>query len=214
MQYPTITRKKVTLWTVGAVWALASFLGIAFLAPYQMTPGQAAAAPMMWPHAATLARATDRSTLVMFVSSQCPCSWASLEELKDVLAASADHPKAVVIFSDLDSSQNTRSHSDLWNRAQAIAGVETLADPGAALARLFGARTSGQVLVYDPRGNLTFNGGITNGRGHLGGNKGLDAAIASLQNPSPRVSGIARDVYGCALLPAVPVAVQPASDGK
>ena len=47
-------------------------------------------------------------------------------------------------------------------------GVRVFEDPEATTARLFGARVSGQVLLYDAGGKLLFNGGITAFRGHPG----------------------------------------------
>jgi hypothetical protein len=62
---------------------------------------------------------------------------------------------------------------------------------------LFGAETSGTILLYDYHGNLLFKGGITGSRGHAGDNLGEDA-IASLclgqaaaTNQTP--------VFGCSL---------------
>ena len=65
-------------------------------------------------------------------------------------------------------------------------------------ARLFGAATSGQTMVYGRNGHLLFSGGITAARGHYGDNAGASAIGALLEQPTPQ-SGRKTAVYGCAL---------------
>ena len=56
------------------------------------------------------------------------------------------------------------SHARLWDNAQSIPGVKVQADRDGSLANQFGARTSGQVFLYDRAGKLLFDGGITSGQ--------------------------------------------------
>jgi hypothetical protein len=87
--------------------------------------------------------------------------------------------------------------TDLWHSAARIPGVRVLEDPGSAVARLFGARTSGQALLYDRTRHLVFNGGITAFRGHSGINDGRESIMALLQDGTARHSST--PVFGCAL---------------
>lgn len=94
-------------------------------------------------------------------------------------------------------------HSDLWNLARAILGVQVSEDDGTE-ARRFGAATSGQTMLYDARGRLVFSGGITAGRGHFGDSAGLSSLESILRGEPAEFSRT--NVFGCALLdrPASP----------
>jgi hypothetical protein len=87
--------------------------------------------------------------------------------------------------------------SDLYKSASRIPGVRVLSDRDGVVARQFGARTSGQALLYSAAGHLVFNGGITAARGHVGPNDGVDSILALL-NGSPPLRH-AMPVFGCTL---------------
>ena len=70
------------------------------------------------------------------------------------------------------------------------------ADEGGVEAKRFGARTSGHVLVYSAAGELTFQGGITAGRGHEGANAGQQGALDGARGRSCCEKS---EVYGCQL---------------
>jgi hypothetical protein len=92
------------------------------------------------------------------------------------------------------------THTDLWKSAQRIPRMATIIDDEGADAARFGARTSGQVLIYDRSGHLAFRGGITPSRGHLGDNVGEERMIALLSgHTSDRAESA---VYGCSLVDA------------
>ena len=76
---------------VGAIWLAAASTGLWVLWRYDNTPGQSAVAPNQWPASATLARATDRPTLVMLAHPHCTCTRASLGELAEVIARARTH---------------------------------------------------------------------------------------------------------------------------
>jgi hypothetical protein len=75
--------------------------------------------------------------------------------------------------------------------------VTVLRDDGGGEARAFGVATSGQTLLYDSRGALVFNGGITGSRGHAGDNAGRAALIALIGRAPTDRSGA--NVFGCPL---------------
>ncbi len=87
--------------------------------------------------------------------------------------------------------------TDLWHAAAAIPGVQVDIDHQCEVARRFQAITSGQTLLYDARGGLIFQGGITISRGHAGDNPGRDS-IESLLKQKSTLSARA-PVFGCAL---------------
>jgi len=86
---------------------------------------------------------------------------------------------------------------ELWKQAHDIADVNVAIDNDAKDAAIFGATTSGHVLVYDASGAIRFSGGITDGRGHEGENPGLSAILGLVHDGKTAVS--TTPVYGCSL---------------
>jgi hypothetical protein len=115
-----------------------------------------------------------------------------------LLARTEGRVAAQVLFFKPDKFSGDWVHSDLWRSAAAIPGVVVREDTNGAQAHLFGAETSGYVLLYDTHGQLLFKGGITGSRGHAGENAGENAIIARLQGQA--VSLKQTPVYGCSLL--------------
>jgi hypothetical protein len=115
-----------------------------------------------------------------------------------ILAHHSSRVTAHVVFCKAAGAPPGWERDDLWRQATAIPGVNLLADHEARETVLFQARTSGQVVVYDPRGRLLFRGGITPVRGHPGDNAGRRAVVACLVTgcPGPRETS----VFGCPLL--------------
>ena len=180
-----------------AAWALAILVGATVVLTYSNTPGRAAAPPVEWPPEAPVPHAEGRASLVLFVHPQCPCSRASIGELDRLLASVHDRVQTTVFFYVPGDSSEDWAHTDLWKSAAAIPNVRVMADRDAGAARRFGARTSGQALLYDSKRRLVFSGGITAARGHSGDNDGRDTIVSLL------LSGRARrrttPVFGCAL---------------
>lgn len=178
-------------------WVLGVAVGLAALLRYSNTPGVSASPPAEWPANEPVARSYQGSNLLLFVHPQCPCSSASLDELAHIIACCRNAVTTTVFFSTPPQSPAGFEHGDLWKTAAAIPAVRVLVDQKAAAARRFGARTSGQTLLYDSQGRLLFNGGITAFRGHSGDNDGRDAIVAWLggANPARRTT----PVFGCAL---------------
>jgi hypothetical protein len=84
----------------------------------------------------------------------------------------------------------------LRRAAAAIPGSILIQDDGGREAALFGAQTSGLLLVYDGAGVLRFQGGITAGRGDEGPHPAEDARIALLRGTAATTTA---PVYGCSL---------------
>jgi hypothetical protein len=171
--------RSAALTAVVVVWAGGVAAGGGALWRHALTPGPAVPAPATWPPESTLSRSPDRSTLVMFVHPRCPCTRASLRELERLLAAGHERLDAVIAFVEPQGMSPDWTESDLWRSAVAMQGVTVVRDQGGDEAERFAAVTSGEVLVYDPDGRLSFQGGITSARGHEGDSEG-QAAILSL----------------------------------
>jgi hypothetical protein len=183
-------------WIVGlGFWGAAVCGGFLTLWSYQAAPGPIAAAPESWPGSSRLARPADRPVLVVALHPQCPCSRATIAELSRLLAHTAAPPAVHLLFVAPPDVSDAWVRSTLWDVAADIPGVRVVRDDGTE-ARRFGARVSGQVLVYDGAGRLQFNGGITATRGHEGDNAGRTAIRALLAGQPHRASTF---VFGCLL---------------
>jgi hypothetical protein len=193
-----------------AIWLTLVIGGMGILRNYSLTPGTAGTPHTSWPSASRIARPFGYFTLVMAIHPHCPCSRASIGELAILMAHSGGKLAAFVVFVQPSGFNENWTKSDLWSDAGSIPGVTQIIDPGAE-AKLFGATTSGQTMVYDPRGHLLFIGGITAARGHFGDNAGVSAIARLIDVPEPgRPSRVAyrnkpvvyastTPVYGCPL---------------
>jgi hypothetical protein len=89
------------------------------------------------------------------------------------------------------------ARSALFEQTSRIKGVNAIVDENGREAKIFGSQTSGQLMVYNPKGHLVFAGGITPSRGHEGDNLGLDAASQIIDEKKRTFD--CTDVYGCPL---------------
>jgi hypothetical protein len=182
---------------IGAASIIAIAAGMGILWRYSLTPGTAGTPPAFWPAQSRLARKLGALTLAMVVHPHCPCTRASIAELEILMAHARGQLDAWVIFLKPRGFNDSWTKTSLWISAAAIPGVSAVVDDGAE-ARLFGAATSGQTMIYDRNGRLLFSGGITAARGHFGDNAGASAIAALLEQAAPRAGGKTA-VYGCAL---------------
>jgi hypothetical protein len=179
------------------LWLLAIGAGFWWVLKYQNTNGPTGLTPEHWPAKTSLAHDPKRDTLVMFVHPQCPCTQASMEELNRLLAHAGDKVAAQILFFRPGQFTEQWTHAALWHSASAIPGVTVADDADGTQAHLFGADTSGYVLLYDTDGQLLFKGGITGSRGHAGDNAGEAAIVALLNGQTASVKQT--PVYGCSL---------------
>lgn len=183
-------------WLVALVvvaWCGAIAWGLRVVYAHTTTPGAQGDAAVAWPADAPFARATDNFTLVMFVHPDCPCTASSLEELRAVVHDAARSPAIVFVVGTGGSSGAD------WHAGDDLAGARRVLDPDGAIARRFGAETSGHVVLYDAGGRLRFAGGITGSRAHAGDNVGRRAVLAALADTGAGSAAAAHPVFGCAL---------------
>jgi len=181
-----------------ALWLGAAGLGTAMISKYDYTVGEAGAAPAYWPPGLPFGRDAGRPTLLIIAHPKCSCTRATLENLNRLLTKCGGRVAVRVLFIRPKGQSQEWVRTDLWRSAAAIPGVVVAEDPDGALARTFGAATSGYALLYDASGRLEFCGGITDGRGHVGDNPGAEAVV-SLINGGAGLQARA-PVYGCSLL--------------
>lgn len=180
-----------------AVWIIASGIGLALLALYSNTPGQSQPGPSQWPSDSRIQLSNDRATLVLFVHPYCACTRASLGELERIVARYQDVVAPWVVFLKPSGTAGDWEKTDLWRTAAAIPGVRVVSDVDGIETRRFRARISGQTLLYDKRGQLLFDGGITFARGHSGDNAGRTAVETWLAGGSTDCSQT--PVFGCGM---------------
>jgi hypothetical protein len=183
---------------LGAIWLLAIGAGYAVILKYQTNRGDVGDTPKQWPSQSALVLDPRRSTLIMFAHPQCPCTRASVEELNRLLVQCPGKVTAQVWFTKPDQFSDDWTQGSLWRSVAAIPSVTVHEDVGGIQAALFGAETSGYVVLYDPRGKLLFHGGITGSRGHAGDNAGQQTLISLITQQAAALSQT--PVYGCSLI--------------
>lgn len=150
-----------------------------------------------WPREAPLSLDRSRTTLLMFAHPRCPCTRASLEELKAVLARFPAKVSAQIYFLSPSRKPGEWTLTDSWREATKIPGLTIRYDTDGYLAGLFRAENSGEVLLYSPHGKLLFRGGITRGRAETGMNSSEAALVSAIEGASAAL--VPTPVYGCAL---------------
>jgi hypothetical protein len=180
------------------LWLAVVGAGFGWLAVYESRPGAAADGPRDWPADSRLAREPGRWTLVLFLHPRCPCSKATLEELAELTPRFADRLRTYAVFCKPEGTPEGWEQTAMWRQAASIGGVTACSDEGDAERRRFGARTSGQVFLYDGKdGRLRSCGGITRARGMAGPNAGRRAVESLLSGRPAAAEG---PVYGCPLV--------------
>jgi hypothetical protein len=192
---PRSTRLIIALTTV---WLCGVASGLYVLWAYDNKPGVSAVAPARWPATSGLVPSTSGPTLLFVAHPQCTCTRASLDELAEILARAATHPKTYILFLKPSTTDASWEQTDLLKRAAALPGVRVIRDDDGVEAQRFGVQTSGQTFLYDSHGALVFSGGITGSRGHAGENTG-ELSLISLLSHSNTTDRRATSVFGCPL---------------
>ena len=190
-----LLRSYVLAVATGA-WLLATVAGMVWFVVYSQTPGDTGTAPLTWPGGDAVSRHGGKPTLVLALHPACTCSQATLEQLERLTAS---HPGAfdvVVLFAGYDGlPAGADVIGPVLARHRDIRRVD---DRDAAIARRFGALTSGHALLYDEAGRLRFSGGLTRARGEAGDSVPL--AYLRAWAAGTRPAGAATfSVFGCAL---------------
>lgn len=179
------------------VWIAAVCVGFAVLVNYENAPGRSFDAPATWPVESRIEHSAQLPTLVLFAHPKCPCTRATMGELARVVSQAQGLVEVAVLFTQPNGFADDWTESDLWRRAEEIPGVRAMRDSDGREARLYGAATSGHVVLYDTEGRLRFSGGITASRGHEGDNAGRDAIVSIIT--SGRAERTETFVFGCPL---------------
>jgi hypothetical protein len=199
-------RRRWAVLLLGTAWLCTLGVGEWCLVDYEVSPGKAAVPMPAWPTGSRLSRTPGVFNLLVFAHPRCPCTRATIAELAIVMARCSERIRARVVFFKPAQAIDEWAETDLRRTAATIPGVTICCDEAGIEAMRFGARTSGQVFLYDRQGRLRFQGGITSARGHAGENRGRQAICSivlegakgdadscvfgcSLQDPCPTTEG-------------------------
>jgi hypothetical protein len=224
--WPASNARKISLrpfprdWhypVAAAIWFMLVAIGLGTLMNYANRPGEQGDAPTLWPVNRFVTRSDSKPTLLVFAHPKCPCTRATLNELSWLMTRCHDKVECHVMFFHPDGEDVDWIKTDSWNSADSIDGVHVNSDPHSRLATVFGVRTSGHALLYEPNGHLLFEGGITLARGHRGANPGRTALLALIRRDGSNVRSKEADavpespcVFGCPLhSPDAPVRRSP-----
>jgi hypothetical protein len=178
-------------------WLVVLVAGFAILWKYSNTPGAEAKAPPQWPADTSLRPSPRMNTLVLFLHPHCPCSQATVAELERIQANLRQPVNIYILLLHPSGKGPAWDDSSLARTVRSIPGTQVLTDLAGVEARRFGARTSGEIMLYDATGSLRFHGGITGARGHEGPSLGQDSLIQLLTRG--QADQTAAPVYGCPL---------------
>lgn len=182
-------------------WLAFSLFGLARLADYSARPNDIQPPPERWPRDSKIPLSADACELVMFVHPKCPCTRASLAELARLIPRLSRPVNITVAFVVPEGLSAEFAHGTLWNWTEEIPVARRFVDKNGMEARRFNATISGHVVLYGISGELRFYGGITSGRGHEGGNVGVETLLRRIESVEDHHRRC--EVYGCPLLDPV-----------
>lgn len=195
--------KKIPMSVALIAWLGVIVLGTILSATYENKPGDHGAAPTKVVSAGDVAQPKTSKAkfhMIMFVHPKCPCTRASIAELRNLMEGNSDL-KATVYCYRPSSEKAGWEKSEIWKEAQKIDNVTLVVDVDGAKAGVYRIVTSGQVLLYDVNENLVFSGGITGARGHVGENVGESMIDEIVSNPdTPVAKSLSAPVFGCRIL--------------
>jgi hypothetical protein len=201
LQKPVVVSRSIfgrtILLGVGLLWAGGIFFGARAMLNYETAEASPGTPSPTWPTKTTIQRTRGKFTLAMFAHPDCPCTRASLTELEEIGTKLRGSLNSIVVFSKPGAEEAEARGSWLWRNASSLPGVTVRWDSHAVETERFGARVSGQALLYDPDGRLVFSGGLTSARGHVGDNRGVDAIFRRVGGDASAPAQF--PVFGCSL---------------
>lgn len=195
--------------TALVLWGAAIAFGFLLLLGYKHRPQDAGTPPAHWPNLPALRLSPQPMTLLVFSHPHCPCTRATFRQLDYLLAAASNRADLHIVI--VDPAAAGVADAPMTRAAAQLSSAKLHFDDG-ELARSFGVKTSGHVLLYDGSGSLRYSGGVTPYRGHEGPSEGSEALKRLLGGASERLADA--PVYGCPLF--TPVCRGPicAADGE
>ncbi|MBP9093345.1 hypothetical protein KBI23_20155 [bacterium] len=180
------------------LWAVLVLLGYGSMVFYSTAPAKSAVTVGKYPSSSSLSKG-DGLTLIIFLHPQCPCSIATVSELEGLLARSSlsSRLKVYAVVSSPVGCSQTFVKGAVIDSLSAVKNVQVFIDNDDVESQRFGAKTSGQTLLFDSDGKCLFRGGITAARGEVGANAGVDALRHYLSGGRYLINKT--PVFGCSL---------------
>lgn len=183
----------LTALTVG--WLILVGAGFISLAVYQHGEGEIAERESTWVESGLIQHDANQCQLLVFLHPRCACSLATLNELARIQSRCKDRLSIQVVIYHPSSAEADWLQSPNVKLIKQIPNVRWTLDLDGSLAQQFGVRTSGHAMLFSPKGDVVFSGGITPARAHEGDNLGKQAIerYVCLGEKSVEES----NVYGC-----------------
>jgi hypothetical protein len=179
--------------------ALATLPVLVGLVAFDAKPGEASSAPATWPHNSGIRRAAGDAQLLVFVHPFCTCTTATIAELEHLSSLHGGPGSPSITFLVIRPTTDAGwTWKELPEIREGIPEAKVVWDEGGLEAGTFHTSTSGTVLLYSAEGKLRFEGGITESRGHVGDNYGLDE-LARAINATAASRPMSSQVFGCSL---------------
>lgn len=188
---------KVFKYSLMAFWLLALVSSFAALNWYKQLPGPIGVIKNNWPQNVSYDYHRNQYNFVMFAHPKCGCTKASLIELQNLMNETKSKMNVKIFFYHPKKTLSSWTDTDSKISASKIPGIEVYTDEGGEVARRFGAMTSGQVMVYSPTGDLSYSGGITESRGHIGVNDGARSIASVVETGKTNIK--TQPTFGCML---------------
>jgi hypothetical protein len=184
-----------TVWVLGIlVWLALIGSSYGWLLGYSFAFGKTAVAPRNLPADLGVPSSHGKPQLLLALHPRCPCSRATVSELAKILSRVPSACEVTVLMFKPPDEPDSWLEGALFEACRRM-HCKVRPDPGGRLAASLGSLTSGVVVLYDARGKLRYQGGITSSRGHEGDNAGERAIIDILQGH--RDSHRSMPVFGC-----------------
>src|ERR1043165_4499203 len=125
----TIRAKNILRTSVlGTAWVVALIASARLLLSYESTPGEVGSVPSGWPRTSQIPAPTDEAVLVMVAHPRCPCTRASMAELKKIMTHVQGKLDAYVLFLKPSGSGSDWDDTTLFRMANGIPGVKVISD--------------------------------------------------------------------------------------
>lgn len=189
--------RNVILTALLIAWGSTIAWGMTWFQNYESTPGPATLTSGEWPADSGIRFIPGRINIVMLAHPRCPCTRASIDELKALLDRCPDQATAHILFWTPRDAGPDWTQTDLWTRARSMANVQAHVDEMGVEARRFGAATSGHVLIFKGDGTRIYSGGLTTARGQSADGQTAAVICGLIDNSLPAPAEL--PVFGCPL---------------
>ncbi|MBP6745241.1 hypothetical protein KA344_08395 [bacterium] len=186
-------------------WGVLVLLGYGSMVVYSTSPAKSAVTADHFPLDSTLAHGRNL-TLITFLHPQCPCSRATVSELQELLVQNEFQSNLTIyaVVSRPSGCSADFTRGAILDSLSSMKNVQVVIDKDDVESQRFGARASGQTLLFDGQGKCLFSGGITAARGEVGANAGVNAlrqylAGTTTTTTTTTLTTKQTPVFGCSL---------------